>query len=96
MTRPLKLTPTRVAILLAVADGKVEHHPTWSRTPNYDYWRMPGGHTRKVTTHIRWLFRAGFIKGGPASGPSMYATKTWLLTDAGREWLAQNEEAASQ
>ncbi|BAL87201.1 hypothetical protein AMIS_19810 [Actinoplanes missouriensis 431] len=88
----ITLTPTRAAVLRAVADGEVKHRRNWGREPDEDVWRPATGGSKKVNATVEWLRQVGLIVLGRPEHASMYAPSSWQLTEAGERWLAENEE----
>lgn len=87
----IKLTASRSDVLRGVAAGEVKHHRNWGRDPDEDVWR-PGGYGRKkVNGVVAFLKEARLIKLGPPEHASMYAPQPWQLTEAGEQWLAEND-----
>lgn len=86
----VKLTPARAEVLRGVANGEVKHHRNWGHDPDDDLWRPATGGRKRVNAAIAWLREAGLVTLGCASGPFMYASKPWQLTEAGEQWLAEN------
>lgn len=88
----VKLTPARADVLKGVAAGEVNHHRNWGRDPDEDIWRPAGDVRRRVNATVGFLRKAGLIRVGPATGPSMYSPQPWQLTEAGEQWLAEHSE----
>lgn len=90
----LNVTAARLGLLKAVAAGEVKHHTRSVPSESFDEWRPGGYGGKKVTKQVEWLQDAGLVRQGPKEHASFYALAPWELTDAGREWLAANEEKA--
>ena len=93
----LKPTPARLALLKAVAAGEVTAHRSpnslardwvtwsqiaWAALP--DAWKQGTGRYIKVTGRMKQMESAGWVELGPRNGPSFFAPRYWLLTDAGK------------
>jgi hypothetical protein len=89
-------TPTRLALLRDVADPEtsVLEHWSWRTDKRYTEIRYPDGDRRQANARIEELRAAGWVRLGSPSHPSMYASRPWELTDAGRKLFAENEEKA--
>ena len=86
----INLTQGRIALLRGIQAGQVEHRRLWDvKKPDYDVWHWMVGAQRKVTTGVAKLAAAKLVKKGPATGPSMYASQPWQLTEAGEKVLAE-------
>jgi hypothetical protein len=88
----LRMTPTRAALLRAVADPDIEVFAvfgglrgSWSTA---DVWiREPGRALRKVTALAGWLEAVGMVRRGPVRN-RYHAPRHYTLTDNGRAALA--------
>lgn len=86
----LKMTPARLAVLRAIADGQVVHvKPLDIKKPAYDEWEWIPGAKRKVTKDVALLREARLIRPRPAEVRAVVAFRQrWEITDAGRAVLA--------
>jgi len=85
----VNLTPARVAVLRAVADPTVRVYRsrdlgTFEAVSTWDQYNR----AKKVTAICDWLEKHGLIRTGPPSSPSLYARRSWEITEAGAETLA--------
>lgn len=88
MTSPTK---ARLAVLAGVQRGEVQRHRRWMSTkPDYDVWTPESGKAVRVTARVEELLRAGWIRRGPATGPSMYAPQVYEITGEGERVLTEN------
>lgn len=86
-------TKTRLALLQAVADGAVTHNLHWlGRKPARSLWDRVDTSPRwkVVTAAAKEMALAGWICHGKPSGPSIYHSVPWELTDTGRAVLEAN------
>lgn len=92
---PLKVTPARLALLRAAAEPRSRVY----RCVDYDtkevvaYLQRPGEGELLVTKRVEEQATAGWLCEGPVTGPSWYARRPMLVTDTGRDILAQAESA---
>lgn len=77
----IKLTPLRLEVLRAVADGKLRQYDRLTGSST----RMNG---REVGGQCHWLAEAGLIKLDIASRSGFHVP--WILTSSG-EWRVQRE-----
>lgn len=77
------LTPTRLALLRSIADGKV--------TRGFDTNDYDATSRRVVTARVRELARAGWCRR--TGGTTIRGT--WVLTDAGRAVLTAADQPAA-
>jgi hypothetical protein len=78
---PMKLTPTDIDLLRAVAGLQVHHRPQSAGYPACDVLRVPGQRPRTVTARMRRLRQAGLATR------KSYDYGPWTLTDAGHACL---------
>ncbi|TDC34234.1 hypothetical protein E1211_17970 [Micromonospora sp. 15K316] len=86
----LKMTPTRLAVLRAIAAGEVSRHRGWTKSEKTrDIWSGNGG--QNVTRTCNDLTNANprLAVTGRSTGPSIYSPQVWELTEAGRKVLAE-------
>ncbi len=91
----LKLTPTRLALMCAIADGQVtDHHPLGGQ-PYAELDHGPGfrdgGHPRRyarVTAGVRRLRRDSIVVDNKGSRPGR-APQLCVLTDQAAAWLKE-------
>lgn len=82
----LKPTPTRIALLKAVAVTTVIHYRGTGHDPDYSV--ISGSpDRRKVTAQMRQLESAGWVRLGSPEWPSYYAPRRWEITNAGKKVL---------
>jgi hypothetical protein len=90
----LKMTPTRIALLRAVADpgvevaAKIRRGNSWSTADVF--LREPGSGERKVTAEVSKLEAAGLVRLGP-SGVRYFTPRDYSLTEAGEKVLADHD-----
>jgi hypothetical protein len=84
MTTSLRPTPTRLALLQAVADRQVSHYRAKPDRPA----QSRHGH-RAVSDAMRAMEMAGWVERGTFTGKEMevHATADWKLTAASRAVL---------
>jgi hypothetical protein len=87
MTGDLHPTPTRLALLQAVADGAV--YGRTEATGTYSsFERRTVGSPARVTARIQELAAAGWTERGPLpADESITANRPWVLTPLGRKIL---------
>ncbi|MFF0822449.1 hypothetical protein ACFYUR_18970 [Micromonospora haikouensis] len=87
----MKLTPTRLAVLNAIAAGNVKHHRSWTgNKKDHDKWQVDEYTTKDVTRICTDLANATprLARLGRRTSPSILAPQVWELTADGEMLLA--------
>ncbi|WP_328344719.1 hypothetical protein [Micromonospora sp. NBC_00421] len=86
-------TPTRLAVLHAIAAGHVKHHRSWTGDrKDHDTWKVDEYTTKNVTRICTDLANATprLIRPGRRTSPSILAPEVWELTADGEKLLADH------
>lgn len=87
----LNMTSTRVAVLRAVAAGKVARHHGWTKSEKTRDVLTDDSGKRTVTKTCNELAGVDprLIRPGRQTGLSLYSPQLWQLTPAGAKALAE-------
>lgn len=85
------MTPKRLELLQAIADGQVIHFVPMGRAAEYDRRRGAG----LVTATMQAFSKAGLAElARHRLGVSTFAPRPWVLTPSGESVLASHREAS--